>query len=365
MKDELFLSQSFCMGVGGLEHNLRITKGRGIRQNGLLERRHLNENLVYDETLNKENYVQELVHKVVAEKIADNLYKINEKHIRNRHPKKVRTVDDWIESQCYVRQGKPKKVIHEYLIQLGNKITGCPYEMQMDKDGNIIDVNGKPFKEWDTRKKPAYRNGKITESKRCKLIKKVYREYVRKFKEANPQAEVICASIHADENGGCHMHMNVIWFSKTKNGVGYGLSYTTAMQQQLAAKGKVFKNERADNAMTIWKKEMRLLLKTTACAYGIFKKDMHNKEKHRDTGPFCGYKDDVCDEIERRENEAKIKEAELNEKEKELSKDIAKQEWYILKKQHPDLYETIHKEFLHQKNLKPKQKPIDAMEKSL
>ena len=189
MKNELELSMSFRMGFGCIEHNLRIKKGQGPRQNGIQERRFLNEHLVVDEQLlneDKEHYVDNLLHEIVKEKIGEQLYKINEKHIRQRHPKKVRTIDDWIRSQQYVRGGNQKKILCEYVVQLGNKYTASPFEMQLDKDGNILDKQGNKIKLWDTRKTPDYKDGIITESKRAKLIKQIYREFVNEFQKANP-----------------------------------------------------------------------------------------------------------------------------------------------------------------------------------
>lgn len=364
MSKELWLSQSFRMGYGGLEHNLRITKGKSVRQNGLKERRHFNENLIVDGDLNNPDYVHDLIYKAVERRIGEQLYKINEKHIRQRHPKRVRTIDDWIESQCYERQGKQKKIVHEYIVQIGNKFTGCPFVYQVDADGNMIDKQGKIVPEWDTRKNLAYKDNKIVESKRCKLLKKIYREFVNEFKKANPQAEIISASIHADEYGGVHLHLNAIWFAKKKNDVGYGLSYTSAMQQQLDAKGIKYKNTRKENAMTVWKAEMKLLLKKVASNHNVFKLKMNNTEEHEPTEEFKISNDKRCEVFEEKDKELKAKENELKElesklkslqneledKEQELSKDIAKQEWYLLKKRYPEWYSEIHSIHLKNKN---------------
>lgn len=337
------MSQSFCMGFGGIEHNLRITKGNSTRQNGIIERRFLNENVIVDETLlGQKNYVQKLLHNTVESVVGENLKMLNEKHIRQQHPGRVRTVDDWIKSQMYTRQGKQKEVICEYIVQVGNKRTGCPYEVERDADGNILDVTGSVIPEWDTRKRAAYKNGTITESEICKKLKQVYKDFVTRFVKENPQARVICAAIHADEYGGCHMHMNVVWFSKTKNGVGYGLSHTTAMSQQYELRGIKIGNSRTDNAQNQWRKDMKLLLKKICYEHGIEKQAMGNQEKHRTIDEYKTFKSEYCDALE-------AKQKELQEKEAELSADIAKQEWYLLKKNYPALYKKIHSEYMLQK----------------
>ena len=159
------MSQSFRMGTGGLEHNLRITKKQGVRQCGLMERRSLNEDLVLFGNKHEPNYTKKIIHDVVAAEIGEKLAELNEKHIRERHPGRVRSIDEWIASQAYTRNNKKRDIVREYIIQLGNKFDGCPYEIQMDAKGNMLDVHGKKIKPWDTRQTPAYRDGKITESK--------------------------------------------------------------------------------------------------------------------------------------------------------------------------------------------------------
>lgn len=267
------------------------------------------------------------------------------------------------------------------MVQLGNKYTGCPFEMQLDKDGNILDKDGNKIKEWDTRKTPGYKDGIITESKRAKLIKKIYKDFLKEFQKANPQATVLCASIHSDEYGACHLHITVLWWSKKQNDVGYGLSYSSAMEQQFDAKGIKYNHKRYDNATTLWKTNMRVLLKQVALKHNVVRLNMHNKEKHRETDGFKKYKDAFCYEqqleFEQKEAELIAKENELKEleqklkslqneledKEQELSKDIAKQEWYLLKKTHPEWYSEIHS--MHLKNKNNNRKSIKNKNNSL
>lgn len=325
------MSQSFVMGYGGIEHNLRQCKGGSVRQNGIKERRHLNEYLI-----NKD------VRDVIKNEIGEKLNEINNKHIAQGHPGRVCTLDDWIKKQEYTRQGKQRKIVSEYIIQIGDKFSGCPYEIQKDNKGNMLDVNGEIIPEWDTRKRPAYRDGKIVESEICKRLKTVYRDYLNRFIKTNPQARVVCAAIHADEYGGVHMHIDVVWISYTKNGVGIGLSKTQAMRQQYIDMGKATKDTRRDNAQNTWRADMKLLLKKCAFDHGIEKLRKGNSEKHRDTNSYKNFKSDYCEALEARA-------AELDAKEKELSKDIAKQEWYILKTKYPALYKKIHNDYTHSK----------------
>jgi len=344
------LSQSFRLGVGGIKHNLRMGPGRSVRANGLAERRHLNEYIIKDESIGTRNYVDDLIRKSIERKIGPQLAKLNEKYIKQRQPSRCKTVDSWLETQRYTRNGKQREVVCEVIVQLGDKLSGCPYEVELDKDGNMLDTTGRVIKPYDTRKRPAYRNGVITESEMCKRIKEVYRDFVKRFQKKNPQLEVICAAVHCDEYGGCHMHLNFLPWSVTKNGVGYGLGKTTALQQQYAAMGVSCGNTRTGNAEKKWCKDMRMLLKQVAIVHGFEKLSKGNKEQHKDTPEFKKFKDNYVDQLEaeiaEKERLLQEKEALLKEKESLLSSDIAKQEWYVLKKFHPEWYSTIHTDFL-------------------
>ena len=378
------MSMSFRMGVGGIEHNLRICKGTSIRQNGIQERRFLNEHLVLDqELIGQSDYVDKLIHKKVEEVIKDNLDKLNEKHVKNRQLCRVCSVDDWIKKQAYTRNGKQKHIYTEFIVQLGNKYTGCPYEVQFVGD-KMVDVKGQPIDNWDTGKTPAYRDNKITESKMCKKLNKIYKEFIVEFKKRNPQCIILCASIHNDERAGSHMHVNCLWLSRTKNGVGYGLSQSMAIKQQYESKGIKCNNTRKDNATNKWRSDMRVLLKQVALRHGIERLNMHNKESYRSIENFKEYKDNINEilrqEFEQKETELNAKENELIDKENEINKrnkrlnkrkelldnkeaelifkekmlstDIAKQEWFILKKDFPNYYKEIHALYMNKKSKK-------------
>lgn len=359
----MFMSQSFRMGYGGIEHNLRLTKTGSVRQCGLAERRHLNENIIIDDTLPKKDYVQQLIHKTVENLIGDRLIEYNEKQIRNKHPERVITIDDWLKNQQYTSGGKQKRIVSEYIVQIGDKFSGCPYEIETDNNGNMLDCNGKNILIWDKRKTPAYKDGKITESKISKKLKIIYKEFVEEFQKQNQRAIVISATVHNDEQGGSHLHINVIWKSKTKNGLGIGLGKTQAMKQQYEERGIKCKNTRKDNAENQFRLDSLALLERIALKHGIEKLDMGNKENHRTIPEFKRYANKMCEEIERRNNELDKRETEieikemqlknkeniLNQKEKELNereavfnKDIAKNEWWTLYKLFPETYKKVH-----------------------
>lgn len=374
----LALSQSFSMGQGSLEHNLRIKKdGKGIRQNGYKERRHLNEHVIVRGDITQPNYEANLLRKVVKEKIGEELARSNERKIQKRHPEQVMTIDDWIKSKQYTRSGKQKKLINEYVINLGNRHTACPYVQQKDADGNLLDKHGKIIPLWDTRRAADYKDGKVVESAISKKLKPILKDFVQEFAEANPQAEILGYSIHCDEGGAVHAHLSVLWWSKMKpikgrhRDITYGIAETSAIRQQYEARGITCGDERYDNPQNSWRKEMRQLLREVAYLHGVDRLDMGNKEPHRSKNAFGRYKDKYCEELEAEHNKldekakklagkeeaVQAKEQEIEDKEKviddKLTSNIAKKEWYLLKTKHPDLYNKIHEEFLKEKkNLK-------------
>lgn len=349
------MSMSFVMGRGSVEHNLRKTKGNGVRQNGVLERRFLNEYGVTDGTNIKEITdttnvdTDAIIKHVVADAIEQSLSETNARNIANGHPERVKTVEQWIDAQCYVRGGNRKQITSEYVIQVGNKFSGIPYEPARNADGNMLTNRGVVIPEWDTRHVPAYDDYRVKESAISKQLKIVYKEFVEEFQKRNQNATVVCYAIHGDERGGVHCHLTVLWKNRCNKGVGVAIACpTAAMRQQYEAQGIKCGNTKQNNAMTRWRKDMRALLEETCNKHGIERLDMHNTEPHRSVAEFGKFKDKY---VEQKELEFKAKETELQEKELELSSDIAKQEWYILKTKHKGLYNIIHNEWLKSKKM--------------
>ena len=347
------LSQSFAMGYGGIAHDLRMCKGHGVRQNGIKERRFMNEVIVGQEIIDNNITEEEAIRNIVAKEIGDKLAVLNEKQIANGHSERVQTIEQFIQKQQYVKNGKPRRILHEFIIQLGDKRSGCPFIMQNDNNGNILDNNGRIIPEWDTRRNAAYKDNTITESEQCKLLKQVYRRFAEEFIKVNTHFIPVCITVHADENGGVHAHIAGIFKNEVKNSVGIGFSATSALKQQYKEQGIKTNNTRFDNAMNMWRKDMRALLEKVALEFGIERMDMNNKEKHKTIKEYAIYADKRCETLEKIDTELQIKEAMLsnkeamlNQKELELSADIAKQEWYWLKKNYPDMYAKVHDEFL-------------------
>lgn len=353
----LTMSLSFAIGHGNIEHNLRITKGKGVRQNGVKERRFINEYSCDTSSLPK-CYTKDLVYNTIYEEIKLPLAKYNEKQIATGHTERVKTPEQWIESQCYNRNGETRKVVQEVVVQVGDKFTGCPYEVQTNSNGYMLDKNGLIIKGWDTRKVPMYKNNTITESKISKKLKRVYKQFVKEFEKKNPQMKILCWGIHGDEGGGLHLHINYIFFSKTKNGIGIGLSKTSAMKQQYESMGIKCENDRTNNAQNRWRADMRLLLETICNKNSIDRLDKQNKEKHRTTKQFYAFKDKYCEDMERREKLLNAKRDYINACDESLKEALdennhrmIQMEWYKLKTKYPDVYKDIHAEYEKDKKM--------------
>ena len=292
------MSQSFMMGDGDIAHNLRYRRGRNMRQNGVQERRFINEYIGVDEALLqrcKENrridYADEKIKEIIMPTIKPRLMEYNEKQIQTRHSNRVMTVDDWMKKRKHVHNGKERKLFSEYIFTIGDWLTATPYEvatrnfLPIDRDGNAIHP-------WNTNRKPAYKDGKITESAISKRAKRVYKELIKEIEARNKYAHVIAGAIHGDEGGAIHLHLDICWAVPFPDDpLGIRLGETVAMRQQYIERGKNPPNKRKENAMTWWQAETRELFEEVCLRHGIRRKLMNNTEKHRDIEPFKKYND--------------------------------------------------------------------------
>lgn len=266
------LSLSFVPGRGNIEHNLRIKNGNP-RTWGIRDRREWNTVLV-----NRD------VRDVLRETFEPAIAKYNEKQIADKRYNRVKTIDDWIDTQLR----KKTRPYTEIIIQLGNKLTGCTYEHEVGKDGFQIDeTSGTKIMPWQTKKtpKPVLVNGKVVEGRRCKLLKQIYKRLLQRFKDENPKIKIVCAAIHADEKGGVHMHVDVVPVGKTKNGIGLTTAPTSYYRDRLDELGVSYGKSRKDNAQKTWQRMMRAALTDEAKRYGINIIDAKCKGRKRESTP--------------------------------------------------------------------------------
>lgn len=296
MKTDVTLS--FAHGGGDLDHNARRKNGN-VRTYAMRERR------VWNETLTEQD-----VDAVLGREYGAALRAYNEKQIAGRHPERCKTMEQWVHAQ---RRGG--RAYTEYVVQLGNRLTGCPYEWVTDEHGNMIATNGKVIMPWQTRKTPAplVRDGKLFMSDTGIWLKKFYKSVYQKWNEWNPDMIVVGAYIHADEKGGVHMHLDCVCKSKSQNGIGLSIGVTGCLRQMLDREGIKYGTSRKDNAQKTWTKQMRQRLTELAKQHGYTIVDGHCKgKKHKSTPEYIEEENIKNDYLDKKHEALIKKESELN-----------------------------------------------------
>lgn len=306
------LTLSFAHGRGDLDHNARRKNGND-RTRGIRERR------IWNETL-----IEQDVDAVLEREYGAALRAYNEKQISGRHPERVKTMDDWVKAQ---RRGG--RAYTEYVVQLGNRLTGCPYEYVTDQHGNMLDEKGRVILPWQTRKTPAplIRKDGLHVSEEYMKLKVVYRAVYDNWKSWNPDMVIVGAYIHADERGGVHMHIDCICKSIAKNGIKLGIGVTGCIKQMLDRDGIKYGTTRTDNAQKVWTKLMRQRLTKLAKEHGYTIIDGHCKGKpHLSTPEFIKEENIKCDYLDKKNDALLKKEAELNAWQQSLQESAEEQD---------------------------------------
>lgn len=296
MKTDVTLS--FAHGAGDLDHNARRKNGN-VRTYAMRERR------VWNETL-----IEQDVDAVLEHEYGSALRAYNEKQIAGRHPERCKTMEQLVHAQ---RRGG--RAYTEYVVQLGNRLTGCPYEWVTDEHGNMIATNGQVIMPWQTRKTPAplVRDGKLFMSDTGIWLKKFYKSVYQKWNEWNPDMIVVGAYIHADEKGGVHMHLDCVCKSKSQNGIGLSIGVTGCLRQMLDREGIKYGTSRKDNAQKTWTKQMRQRLTELAKQHGYTIVDGHCKgKKHKSTPEYIEEENIKNDYLDKKHEALIKKESELN-----------------------------------------------------
>jgi len=353
------LSLSFVPGRGNIEHNLRIKNGNP-RTWGIRDRKDWNEVLV-----NRD------VRDVLRQTFEPAIAKYNEKQIADKRYTRTKTIDDWIETQLR----KKTRPYTEYIIQLGNKLTGCTYEHEVSKDGFQIDeTTGTKIMPWQTKKtpKPVLVNGKVVEGRRCKWLKKVYQRLLQRFENENPGMKVVCAAIHADETSGVHMHVDAVPVGKTLNGIGLTTAPTSYCRDRLDELGVSYGKSRKDNAQKTWQQMMRDALTDEARKCGINIIDAHCKGRQRVSTPKyieqekirVDYLDWAYDELEKEKAQLDRERAAF-EKERARQKNELQNKAAYLNKCERDLHEREYAVREREPELVNVRKDLDKREEKL
>ena len=292
------MTLSFAHGKGDLDHNARRKNGNP-RTWGIRNRKPWNETII-----------ERNVDVVLERQFGDALRKYNEKQIAGRHPERVKTMEQWVNAQR--RGGRPYT---EYVIQLGNKLTGCAYEYVVNEHGEMIAENGSVIMPWQTKKTPKalLRDGKYyIPSKMQARLKRYYRAVVKKLQQINPNMITVGAYIHCDEKAGCHLHWDTICLCKAKNGIGLGMGVTGCIEQMLTAKGIRYGRTRKDNAQKVWTKLMRDELTALAAEHDFNIVDGHCAgRKHKTTEQYIAEENIRNDVLDKKHNDLLKKEQEL------------------------------------------------------
>ena len=306
------MSQSFACGNGSIEHNLRKLKGKGIRQNGIVTRRKWND-VIKD--IDWKQALRERVQPLIDD--------YNKKQLEKGRTNRVKTFEQWLDSVQYTKQGKQKNVYTEVVVQVGDRFTGSPYEVERNEQGQVLDKNGNVIPVWDTRRQPAPKDGRYLQSTVSRQLKKVYRRVVKEFEKKHPNAIITTAVTHMDEHGGCHLHLNIIWLPKTRIGIGVGVGKTSGVAEYLDSIGVKYDNtKRKDNALKVWTELWRYEYLPAICReFGIERQDMGQAGRtHKSVDEYKEFADRRSEAVEQA-----INDAELAKQSAELAEQKAKQ----------------------------------------
>lgn len=315
------MTLSFAHGNGDLDHNARRKNGNP-RTCGIRNRKAWNENIIELD-----------VDDVLEQQFGNALGRYNEKQLAGRHPERVKTMAQWVNAQ---RRGG--RAYTEYVIQLGNKLTGCTYEYVTNEKGEMLAENGSVIMPWQTQKTPKakLRDGKyLIPSHMQKRLKKFYRDCVKRFQQVNPNMIVVGAFIHCDEKGGVHLHLDVVCVCKQRNGIGLGMGVNGCVRETLDKLGITYGTTRKNNAQKSWTTLMRKEFATLAVEHDFNIVDGNCKgRKHKTTEKFIEEENIRNEYLDKKHEALMQKEAELNKAESMLKKQRAELQKRIDKLEH-------------------------------
>lgn len=192
---------SMMMGKGSINHNTRKFEA---------------ENIDAERSVLNISYCNESIEEVYHELFDEALERYNAKQKRND-----RKIDNYYEK---IRTGKQEKIFHEVVIQIGNFET----------------------------------MGSTTEN--GELAKQILDQYMKNFRERNPNLRVFSAHLHMDE-ATPHLHIDFIPFT---TGSKRGLDTRVSLKQALAAQGFLGESK-GDTEWNRWvaseKEQLSLLMK--------------------------------------------------------------------------------------------------------
>lgn len=256
------LSVSFTLGKASVAHGANVEHNNREFVAGNIDPKRISENVTYVRQDVREAY-QELFGKALAD--------YNEKQ---KQP--CRRISDYYK---HISESKREEAFYEIVVQFGDSKTApC----------------GSP-------------NGKAAQ--------KMLDDYVRSFKERNPNLYIFNAVLHMDE-ASPHLHINFIPFytQGRKNGLQIGVSMKSALDEQ----GFTAKNFR-ENRLVAWEESERGVMEKILHRHGFSRDDKGATYAHMDVEKF-----------KKSQDEKKIMEA-LRKSQRISGEDMAKENVRLLK----------------------------------
>lgn len=223
------LSISFTLGKASAQHGANIAHNNREFFAKNVNQRKTHENITYVKQAVEDAY-NELFEKAVEE--------YNAKQKRND-----RKISDYYQ---HIANGKREEAFYEIIVQFGDCKT-APCESQ---------------------------NGNIT--------KQMLDEYIRNFKQRNPNLYIFNAVLHMDE-ATPHLHIDFIPFytQGRKNGLNKGVSMKSALIEQ-GFHPKSIK----ENQLTAWEENERAYMEKILSRYGFTREDKNAKCAHQNIEEF-------------------------------------------------------------------------------
>lgn len=243
---------------------------------------------------------------VDTSKSKDNIYYVNHtkeeayeflfaeavKEYNEKQKRKDRRIEDYLQ-KLLTAEEKQKKLIEQ------KRSEGCSYkELAKYKKAKqssyelIISLgNMKQNQEF------------CSNGERADDIVAILNEYIYNFQNRNPNAYLYLSTIHLDEQGVIHAHLDIIFFSDSyKSGMSRRVSLNRALEDMGFVSDKE-KNGKFDLAVTKWQNREREELKEIAKKYDIEIVDGNQSRQHLNREQYI---------IEKKKEELQKKESSIN-----------------------------------------------------
>ena len=305
---------------GDILHNLRLRKDGSFAQRGDPDRNDWNVHWVNPDA-GEARTPDKMIVNILKAKYSDKLAEFNAKQLRQRHPDRCITMEQWYQDQKISNKlgGSEKRGSDEFLLQFGDMVDACPYVYKTNSAGQPIDEKGQVIEPWETDKKrvPVLdKNGKPIKSIRYYKLVPMIEQTIRKIAAENPEMTIVTYSLHCDEQT-IHAHVTTIGAATQKKMFGVSISKTAMCTDFCKRLGLQFDNGKRTQCSwkpwTEWNRESIKRYMNNELGLVWVDGECHGK-KHKSTKRFKSEKD-------RRVNEARKsiqKERAAIKKEREL-----------------------------------------------